>query len=196
MHDPTFSHNLLRAAASAIPSTPRRRQLRCTRSSHLPTLTLQQRRNSPVSVATVLTGQGWRAHGDGALRQRELARHLWANNDRFGQCIFVDPLDRSIALCSWPLSTASRHGAHSLRTFRAPAPPHNATAQGLEVSVARHLTRSFPSCRKAGQVRRSSTRHVEALAYNSSDRNPQGTRASLPPSGSPSPCPLRQAGLS
>jgi len=59
-----------------------RRQLRCTRSFHLPTITLQQRRNSPVSVATVLTGQG---------------------DDRFGQRIFVDPLDRGIALCSSPL---------------------------------------------------------------------------------------------
>jgi hypothetical protein len=37
--------------------------------AQLPTITLQQRRNSPVSVATVLTGQG---------------------NDRFGQRIFVD----------------------------------------------------------------------------------------------------------
>jgi hypothetical protein len=50
--------------------------------AHLPTITLQQRRNSPVSVATVLTGQG---------------------NDRFRQRIFVDPLDRGIALCPSPL---------------------------------------------------------------------------------------------
>jgi len=50
--------------------------------AHLPTITQQQRRNSPVSAATVLTGQG---------------------NDRFGQRILVDPLDRGIALCSSPL---------------------------------------------------------------------------------------------
>ena len=50
--------------------------------AHLPAITLQQRRNSPVAVATVLTGQ---------------------RNDRFGECIFVDPLDRGIALCPSPL---------------------------------------------------------------------------------------------
>ena len=45
-------------------------------------ITLQQRCNSPVSVATILTGQG---------------------NDRFGQRLFVDPLDRGLALCPSPL---------------------------------------------------------------------------------------------
>ena len=51
-------------------------------SAHLPTSTLQQRRDSPVSVATVFTGQG---------------------NDRFRQRLFVDLLDRGIALCPAPL---------------------------------------------------------------------------------------------
>jgi hypothetical protein len=50
--------------------------------AYLPASTLQQRRNSPVAVAPVFTGQ---------------------RNDRFGECIFVDPLDRGIALCSSPL---------------------------------------------------------------------------------------------
>ncbi len=50
--------------------------------AHLPASTLQQRRNSPVAVATVFTGQ---------------------RNDRFGQFLFVDPLDRGIALCPSPL---------------------------------------------------------------------------------------------
>src|SRR5271170_5289659 len=50
--------------------------------ARLPTITLQQRRNSPVSVATVFTGQG---------------------NDRFRQCLFVDLRDRGIALCPSPL---------------------------------------------------------------------------------------------
>src|SRR6266852_5627317 len=45
--------------------------------AHVPAITLQQRRNSPVSVATVFTGQG---------------------NDRFSQRLFVDPRDRGIAL--------------------------------------------------------------------------------------------------
>jgi hypothetical protein len=52
--------------------------MRCTRSlPNLPASTLQQRRNSPVAVAPVFTGQ---------------------RNDRFGECIFVDPLDRGIHL--------------------------------------------------------------------------------------------------
>ena len=50
--------------------------------AHVPTITLQQRRNSPVSVTTVFTGQG---------------------NDHLRQCLFVDPLDRGIALCPSPL---------------------------------------------------------------------------------------------
>src|SRR5271165_1622798 len=50
--------------------------------AHVPASTLQQRRNSSVSVATVFTGQG---------------------NDRFRQRLFVDPRDRGIALCPSPL---------------------------------------------------------------------------------------------
>src|SRR5271157_5004024 len=50
--------------------------------AHLPAITLQQRRNSPISVATVFTGQG---------------------NDCFSQRLFVDPRDRGIALCPSPL---------------------------------------------------------------------------------------------
>src|SRR5271168_258676 len=50
--------------------------------AYLPASTLQQRRNSPVSVAPVFTGQC---------------------HDRFRQRIFVDPRDRGIALCPSPL---------------------------------------------------------------------------------------------
>ena len=50
--------------------------------AHLPTITLQQRRNSPVAVTTVFTGQC---------------------NDCFRQRIFIDPWDRGIALCPSPL---------------------------------------------------------------------------------------------
>jgi hypothetical protein len=50
--------------------------------AYVPASTLQQRRNSPVAVATVFTGQC---------------------NDRFGQRFFVDPRDRGIALCPSPL---------------------------------------------------------------------------------------------
>src|SRR5271154_6017773 len=50
--------------------------------AYLPASTLQQRRNSSVTVAPVLTGQCY---------------------DRFRQRIFVDPRDRGIALCPSPL---------------------------------------------------------------------------------------------
>ena len=50
--------------------------------AYVPAITLQQRRNSSVSVATIFTGQG---------------------NDRFRQRLFVDLLDRGIALCPSPL---------------------------------------------------------------------------------------------
>src|SRR5271163_2143 len=50
--------------------------------AYLPSSTLQQRRDSPVAVAPVGTGQG---------------------HDRCGQRIFGDPRDRGIALCPSPL---------------------------------------------------------------------------------------------
>ena len=50
--------------------------------AYLPPCHPQQRRDSPVAVAAVLTGQG---------------------NDRSGQRIFVHSLDRQVALCSAPL---------------------------------------------------------------------------------------------
>ena len=50
--------------------------------AYLPAITLQQRRDSPVAVATLFTGQG---------------------NDRLRQRIFVDPRDHGIALCPSPL---------------------------------------------------------------------------------------------
>jgi hypothetical protein len=50
--------------------------------AYLPAIALQQRRNSPVSVATVFTSLG---------------------NDRFRQRIFVNPRDRGVALCPSPL---------------------------------------------------------------------------------------------
>ena len=59
----------------------------------MPANTLQQRRDSPVSVTTVFTGQG---------------------NDRFGQRLFVDLLDRGVALCpsSLPQQPAGMTLAH------------------------------------------------------------------------------------
>jgi hypothetical protein len=69
------------AGVSAAPSAPR--DARCAVPDLCqPTITLQKRRNSPVSAATVFTGQC---------------------SDRFGQRPFVNPLDRGIALCSSPL---------------------------------------------------------------------------------------------
>ena len=50
--------------------------------THLPASTLQQRCNPPVAIAPIFTGQ---------------------RNHRFGQRIFVDPLDRGVALCPSPL---------------------------------------------------------------------------------------------
>jgi hypothetical protein len=140
MNDPSFSHNRLRGRCFCGTFSPSRRQMRCTRSLP-PTITLQKRRNSPVSVATVFTGQC---------------------NDRFGQRPFVNPLDRGIALCSSPLpqKLASMALAHFIlfarmlhrttpplraQKFPRPRPLGSASQEfgGLKLDQAKRLKEQF-----------------------------------------------------
>ena len=86
--------------------------------THLPACPSQQRRNPPVAIAAVVRCQG---------------------NDGLCQFILVSadaPVHIVAFLSIAP--AASRRAAHSSRTRARHAPPHNAAAQGSEVSL-RHI---------------------------------------------------------
>ena len=99
---------------------PSRRQIRCTRPCPLPSPHSEQRCDCGSHI--VLQSQG---------------------NDRSGQSILVHPMNRLVSLCPSPLpQQVGRHAVPTTRVAPTHAPPHNAAAQGSEVSLC-HIPQRF-----------------------------------------------------